>query len=180
MSICIELRLAAIILAAACLAPCGCGRETKQVEKGPIPPGEYTVLEGDNLSWIAVRAYGDMKLWYSLLNANPELTKRPNFNLVPGETIKVPNKAAVDRSLPKSAFPKKLPADYIIMPGDSLPLIAAGCYGNRDLWMRIYEANRSVLSANVKEDPRQLIAGQVLRIPTKDSGGQGAGSREPK
>lgn len=34
--------------------------------------------------------------------------------------------------------------------------------------MRIYEANRNVLSERVKLDTRQLIAGQVLHIPAKD------------
>ncbi len=77
--------------------------------------------------------------------------------------------------LPKSVFPKTLPADYIVMPGDSLPFIAKGCYGDKNDWMRIYEANRSTLSSRVKEDPRMLVAGQVLHIPAKE---QGAGSGE--
>ncbi|HVT27821.1 MAG TPA: hypothetical protein VHE81_07375, partial [Lacipirellulaceae bacterium] len=38
-------------------------------------------------------------------------------------------------------------------------------------WMRIYEANRSTLSSRVKEDPRMLVAGQVLHIPPKAAGG---------
>jgi len=149
----------------------GCAK--KAVEKGPIPPGEYVVADAaDNLSNISLRAYGDMKYWYSLLNANPELCKRPGFDLVPGETINVPAKADIDMKLPKSVFPKQLPADYIVMPGDSLPFIAQGCYGDRELWMQIYEANRSTLSSKVKENPKMLIAGQVLHIPAKEEGGE--------
>jgi len=162
-----------LTIGVAALAFCGCGAKQPAV-KGPIPPGDYVVLDDqDDLSSISVRAYGDMNLWYGLLNANPELAKRPGFDLIPGETIKVPAKDKLDKSVSKSVFPKQLPADYIVMPGDSLPFIAKGCYGDRELWMRIYEANRSTLSSKVKENPRLLIAGQVLHIPEKESGAQG-------
>ena len=64
-------------------------------------------------------------------------------------------------------FPKSLPADYIVMPSDSLHFIAKGCYGDRELWPLIYEANRDTLSERVKRDTRKLVAGQVLRIPAR-------------
>ena len=102
-----------------------------------------------------------------MLNANPELCKRPDFDLVVGETINIPPLDELDTSLPKSIFPETLPADYIVMPGDSLHFIADNCYGSRDEWKRIYEANRHILSEKVKEDTRRLIAGQVLHIPAK-------------
>jgi nucleoid-associated protein YgaU len=149
------------------LATYGCSRGKERAEN-QVPPGEYVVVEGDNLSQIAVRAYGDMELWYSLLNANPDITKRPGFDLIPGETIMVPASTELDTSLPKSVFPKELPADYIVMPGDSLHFIAQGCYGDRESWPIIYEANRHVLSERVKQDTRQIIAGQLLFIPAKD------------
>jgi len=146
----------------------GCSPE-QPAEKGPIEPGEYTVVdEEDDLSSLALRAYGDMELWYGLLNANPELGKRPGFDLVVGETITIPARDKLDMSLPKSIFPDELPADYIVMPGDSLHFIAQQCYGDREEWERIYEANRHVLSERVKRDTRQLIAGQVLHIPAKE------------
>jgi nucleoid-associated protein YgaU len=103
------------------------------------------------------------------LNANPQIGKRPRFFLEVGETILIPPRAELDKSLPKSVFPEQLPADYIVMPGDSLHFIAQNVYGNRELWPLIYEANRSVLSERVKQDTRQLIAGQVLRIPSREA-----------
>src|SRR3989304_4380539 len=145
--------------------PAGCSRGPQTLaEKGPIPPGSYAILEGDDLSTIALRADGDRDLWDPLLHANahPPLAQRPQFKLEIGESITIPDRDHLDRSLPKSVFPKSLPADYIVMPGDSLPFIAQGCYGDRDQWMRIYEANRHILSERVKENPRQLIAGRVL------------------
>ena len=162
-------RLKILIVAAACLVACGCkGGAKTAAEKGPIPPGEYVILEGDDLSHIALRAYGDMNLWYTLLNANPEIAKRPRFKLKVDETITIPPREKLDKSLPKSVFPKQLPADYVVMPGDSLHFIAQGCYGDRELWPLIYEANRNRLSERVKEDTRRLIAGQVLHIPAKE------------
>lgn len=164
----IKRRFEYLAIGAACLAACGCATK-RNTEKGPIPPGAYVVLEHDNLSDIALRAYGDMNLWQSLLNANRQLTTRPQFRLKVGETLQIPEKARLDRSLPKSMFPKQLPADYVVMPGDSLPFIAKGCYGDRKTWPRIYEANRDALSEKVKENPWLLIAGQVLHIPEKES-----------
>jgi len=166
------------IVLAACLAAGGCGT-SKPDNTGPIQPGEHIVVSGEGLSHVALRAYGDMNLWPSLLNANPELTKRPGFGLREGETIVIPERAQLDTSLPKAVFPKELPADYIVMPGDSLHFIAQGCYGDRKLWSLIYDANRHILSERVKEDTRRLIPGQVLRIPARESREQGATQRIP-
>ena len=153
------------MLALGCVAIVGCSGNPN----APITPGTYVVaFETDDLSSISARAYGDMELWYGLLNANPELCKRPGFDLSMGESIEIPPKEKLDMSLPKSIFPKELPADYIVMPGDSLHFIAQGCYGDRNLWEKIYNANRSKLSERVKQDTRQLIAGQVLLIPAKE------------
>jgi len=148
------------------------------VEKGSIEPGEYVVQEEDDLSRISLRAYGDMKYWYSLLNANPEVAKRPGFDLKVGETIQVPPRDKIDMRLPKSIFPKKLPADYIIMPGDSLHFIAQNVYGDRELWPIIYEANRDRLSERVKKDTRQLIAGEVLHLPTREEAAAGKSQKK--
>lgn len=167
-----------MVAVTACVVAWGCG-SGEPAGKGPILPGDYVVEdEEDNLSHIALRAYGDMELWYGLLNANPELCKRPGFDLIVGETIKVPARKDLDMSLPKSVFPKQLPADYIVMPGDSLHFIAENVYGDRELWPAIYDANRDKLSERVKEDTRRLIAGQVLHVPAKPGTEQGARSLE--
>lgn len=162
------LGFAVVAIGMACFAVCGCGK--KPVEKGPIPPGQYVVLKGDDLNNIALRAYGDMDLWQSLLNANKQISTRARFRLNVGETLQIPERAKLDRKVPKSVFPKKLPADYVVMPGDSLPFIAKGCYGDRKLWTQIYDANRDTLSSKVKENKSLLIAGQVLHIPAKEGG----------
>lgn len=151
-------------LALALAASVGCSAKAP-AKNGPILPGEYLVVAGDDLTHVALRAYGDGELWSALLNSNTYLAKRPRFDLHPGDVLVIPEKDKLDTSLPKSVFPEKLPADYIIMPGDSLHFIAGKIYGDRELWPRIYEANRNVLSERVKEDTRRLIAGQVLHLP---------------
>ena len=160
-------------LSLATIALLGCNSQPMAVSKpATIEPGSYIVAEGDNLNSIAIRAYGDANLWSPLLNANRQLATRPRFRLDVGETINVPAQENLDRSFPTPTYPSTLPADYIIMPGDSLLSIAEGCYGNQSAWLQIYEANRSLLSERVKKNPKLLIAGEVLRIPKLDRGSQ--------
>jgi nucleoid-associated protein YgaU len=151
-------------LALALAASVGCS-DKEPAKNHPILPGEYVVVEGDDLTHVSLRAYGDGELWSALLNANGYLAKRPRFDLHPGDVLVIPEKDKLDTSLPKSVFPESLPADYIIMPGDSLHFIAGKVYGDRELWSLIYEANRNVLSERVKQDTRRLIAGKVLHLP---------------
>ena len=49
---------------------------------------------------------------------------------------------------------------YTVKPGDSLSRISKEVYGNSDLYMRIFEANKDKLS-----DPDKIKAGMQLLIP---------------
>jgi nucleoid-associated protein YgaU len=49
---------------------------------------------------------------------------------------------------------------YTVKPGDSLSKISKELYGNANEYMKIFEANRDVLS-----DPNKISAGQTLKIP---------------
>ena len=53
---------------------------------------------------------------------------------------------------------------YTVQPGDTLSAIAKQMYGQASLWNLIFEANRDILS-----DPGRIHAGQVLKIPPKQS-----------
>ena len=50
---------------------------------------------------------------------------------------------------------------YTVRPGDSLSKISKELYGNANEYMRIFEANRDVLS-----DPNKISPGQTLKIPS--------------
>ena len=49
---------------------------------------------------------------------------------------------------------------YTVQAGDSLSKISKALYGNAGEYMKIFEANRDVLS-----DPNKITPGQTLRIP---------------
>jgi cell envelope opacity-associated protein A len=49
---------------------------------------------------------------------------------------------------------------YTVKPGDSLSKISRELYGNANEYMKIFEANRDVLS-----DPNKISPGQTLKIP---------------
>ncbi|WP_199507795.1 MULTISPECIES: peptidoglycan-binding protein LysM [unclassified Psychrobacter] len=49
---------------------------------------------------------------------------------------------------------------YTVKSGDSLSKIAQDVYGSSDDYMKIFEANKPMLS-----DPNKIYPGQVLRIP---------------
>ena len=50
---------------------------------------------------------------------------------------------------------------YTVQSGDSLSKISKQFYGNASDYMKIFEANRDVLS-----DPNKINPGQTLKIPT--------------
>lgn len=52
------------------------------------------------------------------------------------------------------------PDIYVVQPGDTLGALAQRFYGKAGLYMRIFEANRDILS-----DPNLIKVGQKLRIP---------------
>jgi nucleoid-associated protein YgaU len=57
---------------------------------GPISPGKtYVVVEGDSLSKIARRQYGDANKWRTIYEANKEVIDDPDL-IFPGQTLKVP------------------------------------------------------------------------------------------
>lgn len=52
---------------------------------------------------------------------------------------------------------------YTVQKGDTLSAISKRYYGNAGLYMRIFEANKPLLS-----HPDKIYPGQALRIPPKD------------
>jgi LysM repeat protein len=49
---------------------------------------------------------------------------------------------------------------YVVQKGDTLSALAQRCYGKASLYMKIFEANRDILS-----DPNLIKIGQKLKIP---------------
>jgi len=66
---------------------------------------------------------------------------------------KVNNMMSVDRSEPEATY-------YTVVSGDTLSKISKAHYGDPNKYMKIFEANRPMLS-----NPDKIYPGQVLRIP---------------
>ena len=66
---------------------------------------------------------------------------------------KVNNMMSVDQSAPEAAY-------YTVVAGDTLSKISKTNYGDPNKYMKIFEANKPMLS-----DPNKIYPGQVLRIP---------------
>ncbi len=60
-------------------------------KEGPVNPGQYTVQEGDWLSKIALRAYGDMYAWEKIYEVNKETIGSNPDNLTAGQVLTIPN-----------------------------------------------------------------------------------------
>ena len=58
----------------------------------PPPKAEqiYTVADGDNLSKIAKKFYGDSKQWRRIFEANKDKIENPDL-IYPGQELKIPN-----------------------------------------------------------------------------------------
>ncbi len=61
---------------------------------------------------------------------------------------------------PKPEEPEEKAEIYEIVSGDTLGGIAKRYYGNASKYMRIFEANRDIIS-----DPNKIYPGQKIRIP---------------
>ncbi|WP_201533065.1 peptidoglycan-binding protein LysM [Psychrobacter ciconiae] len=66
---------------------------------------------------------------------------------------KVIDNITVEQQAPESTM-------YTVQSGDTLSKIAKNVYGSADDYMKIFEANKPMLS-----DPNKIYPGQVLRIP---------------
>ncbi|HEY2595064.1 MAG TPA: LysM peptidoglycan-binding domain-containing protein, partial [Chloroflexota bacterium] len=64
-----------------------------------------------------------------------------------------------------TAQPAVAENQYVVQPGDTLRSIALDQYGDADLWQTIYQTNRDAIGRN----PDALVAGTILRIPSRQS-----------
>ena len=68
--------------------------------------------------------------------------------------------AKVDDQLSVAATGGSVSTYHVVKPGDTLSAIAKEAYGNANAYMKIFEANKPMLS-----DPDKIYPGQTLRIP---------------
>lgn len=129
-----------------------------RVPRAQITPGTtYIVQPGDNLSAIALRAYGNAALWPQIYEANVGIIgNNPNL-IFPGQQLTIP---VLDREQRAGQPTQPNFTQYTVRPGDTLSAIALAAYGNAGYWSAIYNANRSIIS-----NPDLIYPNQVLSIP---------------
>ena len=136
-----------------------------EVITGPLrsketePGNMHTIVSGDTLYDIAVQRYGDARFVQAIMAANPGID--PNHLRV-GDQIVLPAPEAKAEGTSASSTPAA-PATkvYVVKKGDTLIGIARHIYGDAAMYLKIYEANKDVLSSlNAR-----LYVGQRLRLP---------------
>jgi len=141
-----------------------------QIETAQAQVERYEVKRGDTLSGICAEYYGDAGLFPALQKANG--LKSPD--LVPGQTISLPPRAALTSNSPQTAPPTQTaqpgqPAPtetvrknrtYTVQKGDMLERIARRELGDGRRANEIFEMNRDQLSS-----PDDIQPGMVLKLP---------------
>ncbi|MGC9454357.1 MAG: LysM peptidoglycan-binding domain-containing protein [Phycisphaerae bacterium] len=139
----------------------------------------YTVRSGDTLIGISERFYGSGRHYRRILEANADRIDDPSALMV-GQELLIPPAPGADTSGGvremsldelrahfgaggrQTSTGGDAPQTYTVRSGDNLTKIARRFYGDdsRDAVMKIYRANRDVLSA-----PDVLPLGAELKIP---------------
>jgi len=94
----------------------------------------------------------------SVFGVAPEQATKEKIVLAAGNVsgvAQVKDMMSVDKSEPESKF-------YTVVSGDTLSKISKAQYGDANAYMKIFEANKPMLS-----HPDKIYPGQVLRIPPK-------------
>ena len=138
-----------------------------QIETAQAQVERYEVKRGDTLSGICAEHYRDASLFPALQKANG--LKSPD--LVPGQIISLPPRAALTSNSPQTAPPAQpeqpAPTEtvrknrtYTVQKGDMLERIARRELGDGRRANEIFEMNRDQLSS-----PDDIQPGMVLKLP---------------
>ncbi len=104
----------------------------------------HTVAKGDTLGEIARKLLGNAQRYPEIFEANRPMLTHPD-KIYPGQVLRIPTAGG---------------GSHTVKAGETLGTIAKQHYGDPKHYMRIFEANRGVLS-----DPNKIAVGQVLVIP---------------
>lgn len=136
-------------------------------EAGPAGPARRThqVKEGERLSDIAKKYYGNATKWRLIAEANKD--RIPNPNVVrAGVRLYIPPEAGEAEAAPaptRATTPAPTRSqykDYKLKRGEYLSTVAERVYGNANDWRKLYAINKDRIA-----DPNNVRAGTVIRIP---------------
>ncbi len=116
---------------------------------------EYIKAQGLSATGLTV-TYDGATTTASVFGVAPDQATKEKIVLCAGNVSgvsKVNDNMSVDQSQPEATY-------YTVVSGDTLSKISKTNYGDPNKYMKIFEANKPMLS-----DPNKIYPGQVLRIP---------------
>jgi len=117
----------------------------------------YAVQNGDTLMRIAFEKYGDLFAWRKIYEANQSTITDPNV-LPVGTSIVIPKlEGRTPASVPAGA------EKYQIQSGDTLGSISSKVYGDKSLWKKLWDQNKSWI-----KNPNKIFAGFFLYYTLSD------------
>lgn len=129
----------------------------------PQPPsGTYVVRDGDDLTGIATRIYGNPAAASAIWSVNRDRLTDPAV-LPIGMELRIPPSWSVPTVRGQGGAviePSRRPSSVRVGPGETLETLAQRFYGDRSMASRLWEANRDRLRS-----PALLVAGMELRLP---------------
>lgn len=153
-----------------------------------IPIQRHEVKEGDTLYRIAVKYYGEGKLWEKVREYNKGRVNGDDLRV--GVTLQIPPKDVLlgKPYVPPVMAPVTMPTgtptgvpskpatrvadadtksfkEYVVKEGDTLSAVARKTLGSSKRWQELVDANKGSLS-----DPESLKVGMKLRVPAGSGG----------
>jgi nucleoid-associated protein YgaU len=126
----------------------------------------HRVAEGESLSRIAERLYGDRGLWKALAAYNTDRLPNPNV-LKTGLVLRIPPKEVLLGGTAPATVAVRDPLvgpalgrSHVVQEGETLSEIAAATLGSSRRWPELVAANRDRIG-----DPDRVLPGTELRIP---------------
>ena len=116
---------------------------------------EYIKAQGLSATGLTV-TYDGATTTASVFGVAPDQATKEKIVLCAGNVSgvsKVNDNMSVDQRQPEATY-------YTVVSGDTLSKISKTNYGDPNKYMKIFEANKPMLS-----DPNKIYPGQVLRIP---------------
>jgi nucleoid-associated protein YgaU len=136
------------------------GTSTTPDAAAPTGGKTHSVAKGETLADISKKYYGTTKNWKKIVEANPGVSPE---NLKVGQKLVIPEVAGSTTAPVAGTTADAAPAaagEYTIKVGDTLGSIAAKELGSKNKWKELQSANPGL-------DPRNLRAGQKIKIPGK-------------
>jgi nucleoid-associated protein YgaU len=156
------------------LADAAAAAPTPARSTAPVPTERiHRVAEGESLSRIAERIYGDRELWKALAAYNTDRLPNPNV-LKTGLVLRIPPKEVLTGGATAPATTNIAVRDplaapppsraHVVREGETLSEIAAATLGSSRRWPELVAANRDRIA-----DPDRVMPGTELRIPVASS-----------